>query len=163
MLELARVLKEGPYAPDKTIVFVAWNGGERWEGFSVVNVMSAKVGFNRLHVEAVLELTGVGGGRGEAIALGPGTSYRLAQLIEAAGRRTGVAVTTRGRDPHFGLPTAPGHGERDALSAYISWDGSDALAHLPTDDLSRIEPTKLEDVGRTLSLVLTVLSRETEY
>jgi Zn-dependent M28 family amino/carboxypeptidase len=63
MLEMARVLKEGPYKPDKTIVFVAWAGGERLEGFSVVNAMSAKVGFNLLNVEAVLELSGVGGSR----------------------------------------------------------------------------------------------------
>jgi hypothetical protein len=163
MLELARVLKEGPYTPDKTIVFVAWSGGERWEGFSVVDAMSAKIGFNLLNVEAVLELTGVGGGSGEAISLGAGTSFRLTQLIEAAASRMGVRVTTRGTDPHFGLPTSIGHGTRDALSAFISWDGSDQLAHLPIDDLSRVESEKMEDLGRTLALVLTVLSREVEY
>jgi ABC-type dipeptide/oligopeptide/nickel transport system permease subunit len=163
MLELARVLKEGPYAPDKTVVFVAWSGGERWEGFSVVNAMSAKIGFNLLNVEAVLELTGVGGGSGEAIALGAGTSFRLTQLIEAAAGRVGAEVTTRGTDPHFGLPTSIGHGTRDALSAFISWDGSDQLAHLPLDDPARIEPEKMEEIGETLALVLTVLSREAEY
>jgi hypothetical protein len=125
--------------------------------------MSAKIGFNLLNVEAVLELTGVGGGSGEAISLGAGTSFRLTQLIEAAASRMGVRVTTRGTDPHFGLPTSIGHGTRDALSAFISWDGSDQLAHLPIDDLSRVESEKMEDLGRTLALVLTVLSREVEY
>jgi ABC-type dipeptide/oligopeptide/nickel transport system permease component len=163
MLELARVLKEGPYAPDKTIVFVAWAGGERMEGFSVVNAMSAKLGFNLLNVEAVLELTGVGGGSGDAIALGSGTSFRLTRLIEAAARRTGVDVTTRGRDPHFGLPARIGFGERDALSAYISWDGSDEFAHLADDTVDKLEPEKMESLGETLALVLTVLSREAEY
>jgi hypothetical protein len=125
--------------------------------------MSAKIGFNLLNVEAVLELTGVGGGSGEAIALGPGTSFRLNQLIEAAAGRLGVEVTTRGTDPHFGLPTSIGHGTRDALSAFISWDGSDQLAHLPLDEPTRIEPEKMEELGKTLALVLTVLSREAEY
>jgi peptide/nickel transport system permease protein len=163
MLELARVLKEGPYAPDKTIVFVAWAGGERMEGFSVFNAMSAKVGFHLLNVEAVLELGGVGGGGGDAIALGSGTSFRLTRLIEAAAGRLGVEVTTRGTDAHFGLPTRLGFGERDALTALISWDGSNELAHLPDDNLSSLEPEKMESLGRVMSLVLTVLSREVEY
>jgi peptide/nickel transport system permease protein len=163
MLELARLLKEGPYAPDKTIVFAAWAGGERMEGFSVVNTMGAKVGFNLLNVEAVLELSGVGGGRGNAIALGSGTSFRLTRLIEAAAGRVGVDVTTRGQDPHFGLPARIGFGERDALSAYVSWDGSKELAHLPQDNLANLEPDKMESLGKTLALVLTVLSRETDY
>ena len=163
MLELARILKEGPYAPDKTIVFVAWAGGERMEGLSVVNIMAAKVGFHRLNVESVLELSGVGGGSGEAIALGSGTSFRLTRLIESAAGRVGVDVTTRGRDPHFGLPTRIGFGNRSALTAFISWDGSDALAHSPDDTLANLEPEKMESLGKTLALALTVLSRETEY
>ena len=163
MLELARVLKEGPYTPDKTIVFVAWAGGERMEGFSVFNAMTAKVGFYRLNVEAVLELDGVGGGSGDAIALGSGTSFRLTRLIEAAAGRLGVEVTTRGTDAHFGLPTRLGFGERDALTALVSWDGSNELAHLPDDNLSGLEPEKMESLGRVMSLVLTVLSREVEY
>jgi ABC-type dipeptide/oligopeptide/nickel transport system permease component len=163
MLELARILKDGPYAPDKTIIFVAWAGGERLEGLSVDNIMSAKVGFHRLNVEGVLELSGVGGGSGEAISLGSGTSFRLTRLIESAAGRVGVDVTTRGRDPHFGLPTRIGFGERSALTAYISWDGSDEMAHLPDDNLANLEPEKMESLGETLALVLTVLSRETEY
>ncbi|MBM2842662.1 MAG: hypothetical protein HW404_499 [Anaerolineales bacterium] len=163
MLELARILQEGPYAPDKTIIFVAWAGGERMEGLSVVNIMAAKVGFYRLNVESVLELSGVGGGSGEAIALGSGTSFRLTRLIESAASRVGVDVTTRGRDTHIGLPTRIGFGQRNALTAYVSWDGSDEMAHLPDDTLVNLEPQKMESVGKTLALVLTVLSRESEY
>jgi len=43
MLELARLLKESPYQPDKTILFVAWAGGERSEGLSVVNILNARL------------------------------------------------------------------------------------------------------------------------
>ncbi len=125
--------------------------------------MSAKIGFNLLNVEAVIELSGVGGGSGQAIALGQGTSFRLTRLIEAAAAKTGVSVTTRGTDPHFGLPRAIGFGQRDALSAYVSWDGSDQGVHLPTDTVANLDPEAIDSVGRTMSLVLTVLSRETEY
>jgi hypothetical protein len=66
-------------------------------------------------------------------------------------------------DPHFGLPSRLGYGERDALSALVSWDGSNEVAHLPDDNVGNLEPEKMESLGKVMSLVLSVLSRETEY
>ncbi len=160
MLEIARVLKETPYQPKRTVVFVAWAGGERREGLSLINVMGAKVGFSSLTVDSVLELSGVGAGTGESIYLGEGSSYRLVQLIERAAGRLGFSTTTRGRDPHYGHGTRVGFGGRKALTAYISWDGSDHLAHTPQDTLEMIDPEKLAKVGRTTLLTLLMLSRE---
>ena len=163
MLEMARVLKHGPYAPKKTVVFVAWAGGERYEGLSVTSVMNAKTGFDRLQVEAVIELSGVGAGSGKGIALGQGSSFRLLGLFQGAADRLGVTTTTRGRDPHSGIFAQPGRGGRSALTGYVSWDGSDLLAHTPEDTFETIDPRKLEQVGQTILLAATVLSRETEY
>ena len=128
MLEIARAMQE-TIQPRKTVVFVAWSGGERGEGFSVKNAMGAKLGFNLLTVDAVIELSGMAAGSGKGLALGPGTSFSLVQLFQDAGAELGTAVTTRGRGPHFGMETAPGFGGRSALSAYVSWDGSDQDAH----------------------------------
>ncbi len=163
MLEMARVLKASPYAPKKTIVFAAWPGGERGEGFSVKNVMNAKTGFGLLTVEAVIELSGMGAGTGDAIELAEGSSYRLVQLYQTAGARLGNAMTTRGRDPHFGLPAAVGFGGRSGLTLNVSWDGSDATAHTIDDTAEAIDLEKLRKSGQTTMLVLMVLSRETEY
>jgi ABC-type dipeptide/oligopeptide/nickel transport system permease component len=163
MLETARVLKKGPYAPKKTVVFVAWPGGQRYESLSVVNVMGAKTGFSSLTVEAVIELAGVGAGGGRGIALGTGTSYRLVQLFQAAGERIGVPTTTRGRGPHYGVYAQAPHGGRSALSAYISWDGSDQTAYTLADTPGAVDPQKLKKVGQTTLLAVTVLSRETDY
>lgn len=99
-------------------------------------------------------------GTGKRIALGEGSSYRLVKLIERAAARVGVGVTTRGRGPHTGLPIEAGFGGRSALSAYISWDGSDALAHTPQDDMSHLDPERLRKVGQTMALTLLMLSRE---
>ena len=129
MLEMARLMKESPYQPKKTIVFVAWSGGERQEGLSVKNVMNAKIGFPTLSVESVIELSGLGAGDGKEVALGEGSSYRLTQLYQKAADRLGVATTTRGRGPHFGAQAATAFGGRDALSLYVSWNGSDRTAH----------------------------------
>jgi hypothetical protein len=163
MLEIARVLKGAPYPPKRTIVFVAWPDAERYESLSVSNAMNADPGLRQLAVEAVVELSGVGAGGGKGISLGQGSSYRLVQLFQKAARRLGVATTTRGRGPHFGMYTDPGYGGRSALTAYVSWDGSDRTAHTPEDTFEAIDPKKLEQVGRTTLLAVTVLSREKEY
>jgi len=163
MLEIARVLKEAPHPPKRTVLFVAWPDGERYEGLSVSNVMNINAYFRSLTVETVIELSGVGAGTGEAIVLGEGSSYRLVQLFQDAADRLGTSVTTRGRGPHYGLYTELGYGGRSALTAYVSWDGSDRTAHTPEDTFEAIDPQKLEQVGEATLLVLTVLSREVKY
>lgn len=163
MLELARLFKESPYQPDKTILFVAWAGGERGEGLNVNNIINARPGGNKLTIEAVIELSGVGCGTGASVALGEGSSYRLVTLFQSAAKRYTVPVTTRGRSPHYGREIGPGAGERDALTLSISWDGSDHLAHTPQDTPDTIDLEKIYAVGRTTYLTLLVMSRETEY
>jgi peptide/nickel transport system permease protein len=159
MLEMARVLKATSSQPKKTIMFVAWSGGERQEGLSVTYAMRAKRGFHLLTVEAVIELSGIGAGSGSGIALGPGTSFSLVKLFQDAAGRVGVPVTTRGRGPHFGLDTLSGFGGRTALSAYVSWDGSDQTAHTAADTPEAIDLDKLKQVGQTTLLVVSVLGQ----
>jgi ABC-type dipeptide/oligopeptide/nickel transport system permease component len=163
LLEIARVLKTGVYAPAKTVVFVAWSEGERGKPLMVSDMMNAKTGFSQLKPEAVIELSGLGGGRGQGLALGQGSSYRLVQLLQRAAGRMGVETTTRGRDPHVGLPPAAPFGTRSALTAYVSWDGSDLLAHTPQDTPDAIDPARLRKAGQAVLLATTVLSREVNY
>jgi hypothetical protein len=163
MLEIARALKMSPYPPKKTILFVAWAGGERYEGLSIENVMNAKAGFSKLNVETVIELSGVGFGSGKEIAFGEGSSYRLTELFTAAAEKIGIDTTVRGRGPHYQQYTANGFGGRSALSIYLSWNGSDSSAHLPEDTIDTIDPNKLDKIGRTVLLAVSVLSREVEY
>jgi ABC-type dipeptide/oligopeptide/nickel transport system permease subunit len=163
MLELARLLKESHYQPDKTVLFVAWAGGERQEGLSVVNVLNARPGANKLTVESVLELSGVGYGTGKSVSIGNESSYRLVKLVQAAASRYDVPTTTRGRGPHYDLPALNVFGGREAMTLSLSWDGSDSLAHTPRDTFATIDPLKLRAVGRTAFLTLLVLCRETDY
>jgi peptide/nickel transport system permease protein len=163
LLEIARLMKESPYQPKRTVVFVAWAGGERAEGLSVTNIMNAKIGFSSLNVEAVMELSGVGAGDGSKAAVGEGSSFRLAKLFQQAASRLGVPVTARGRGPHYGMEIAPGFGGRDALTLYLSWDGSDRTAHTMQDTAEGIDPEKLRQIGEASSMTLSVLSREPAY
>jgi len=163
MLELARLMKNSPYPPKRTVIFVAWTGGERGESLSFSNVLSSKTGFDVLEIEVVIELSGVGAGTGREIVLSQGSSFRLVQLFQSAAGRVGTAITTRGRGPHYDIVADTAFGGRSALSLYISWDGSDALAHTPADTIDIIDPEKLSQVGRTTYLGLLVLSREVDY
>ena len=163
MLELARLMTASAYKPEKSMLFVAWAGGERSEGLSVVNVMNARPGANQLTVEVVFELSGVGHGTGDSIALGEVSSYRLVKLFQSAAGKYNDATTTRGRGPHYGNEASLGFGDRSALTLSVSWDGSDALAHTSRDVPALIDPEKLLRVGRSSLLTLMVLARETTY
>jgi hypothetical protein len=163
MLELARLMKESPYQPEKTVLFVAWAGGERQEGLSVVNVLNARPGASELTVESVIELSGVGYGTGDSINLGNDSSYRLVKLFQEAASRYNLSTTTRGRGPHYGMPLPTAFGGREAMTLSVSWDGSDSLAHTPGDTAAIIDPAKLYDIGSSTYLTLLILCRETEY
>jgi hypothetical protein len=114
-------------------------------------------------VTEVIELSGVGYGTGDAIALSEESSFRLVRLFQSAADKLGVPTTTRGRNPHYGHPITFQFGERTALTLSVSWDGSDHLAHTTADTPQIIDPDKLYDSGSTTTLVLFVLARETDY
>ena len=59
--------------------------------------------------------------------------------------------------------SSPMRGGRPALTAYLSWEGSDEFAHTPVDAFELIDPEKVQLLGETALLSLTVLSRENEY
>jgi len=163
LIEMARLLKESAYKPDKTVLFVAWAGGERAERLSVTNIMNARSGGNNLTVTNVIELSGVGYGNGNAIALSEESSYRLVRLFQSAADKLGIPTTTRGRNPHYGHEISFQFGARTALTLAVSWDGSDQLAHTVADTPEIIDPDKVYDVGSATSLILFVLARETDY
>ncbi|MBI9051161.1 MAG: ABC transporter permease subunit [Anaerolineaceae bacterium] len=163
MLEIARVLKQADYTPDKTVMFVAWNSGERYDSLSTSNILNASSGFALLTPEAVIELSGVGAGSGEAISIASGSSYRLIKLFEQAAEEFNYPITSRGTSPHSGLGARSSHGGRTALSAYLSWDGSDQWAHTPWDTVETINTEYLNQLGDTTTLVVTIISREDNY
>lgn len=164
LLELARLLKDSPYAPKRTIIFVAWSGGDRGESLKYLDIMNAYRELNEFKVNEIIEISAVGAGTGKAVNIGAQSSYRLVKLVQDGGKRLGIKTTTRGRGPHYGIvediPTAS---PREAPSLYISWDGSDQNAHTVRDVIENIDPKKLKKSGRLLTLISLILSRENNY
>ena len=164
MLEAARILKQSPFAPKRTIIFVAWSGGERGEALDINNVMGSSKDLIGFTVNEVIEISGVGAGIGKGLNLGGLSSYRLVDLAQKAASRIGLSVSTRGRGPHFNVfSEAQMQTLRDMPTLFLSWDGSDQNAHTLKDTLKSIDPQKLKKSGQLLILILLVLSREMNY
>ncbi|MBN1886363.1 MAG: ABC transporter permease subunit [Thermoflexales bacterium] len=156
MLELARVLVEGPYTPIRTVVLVAGCDGERGVRLDVRKAMSAKRGFNTLTVESVIELEGLGGGSGAGLAIQETSTPHLAQLVwDAAGR---MRAKVASGPTQTGLPRP-----RYPWTVHLSWAGADTNARTPGDSPAGIDVDKLRQAGQTTTLVLTIISRELEY
>jgi hypothetical protein len=163
MLEIARMWQEQEFRPKRTIIFVAWAGGERRLKADVDRFMRAKRGFiGAYRVAAVVELIGVGAGEGEEILLDRSTSDRLTELFQKAARRVGVEATTRGRGIHDDYSLYP-YPDGKLAQITLTWEGSGLHAHTPRDTVENIDLEKLRKMGRTAALGLMVLTRETNY
>ena len=163
MLEIARMWQEQEFRPKRTIIFVAWAGGERRLEADVDRFMRAKRGFiGAYRVAAIVELIGVGAGEGEEILLDRSTSDRLKELFQKAARRVGVEATTRGRGIHDDYSLYP-YPDGKLAQITLTWEGSGLHAHTPRDTVENIDPEKLRKMGRTAALGLMVLTRETNY
>ena len=174
MLELIRAWNEVGYQPKKTFVFVAYAG----EGFVSGQVPSrqidpttflkAKYGFaSSLEIEAVVYLRGLGAGTGDGLSLSTAGSLRLGELFTNAARRQGVAVRRRDEGINLGVifESSAVHmgGGEEAPYIVVTWDGYEATSRLATDTVETVDPYKLDQAGRSVSLALMTIGRETAY
>jgi hypothetical protein len=66
MLEVIRTLQAQGFTPRRTVIFVAWIGGERHRAVDLAQAMKAQPGFEEAYeVVAAIELEGVGAGSGD--------------------------------------------------------------------------------------------------
>lgn len=163
MLEIARTLKEQQFKPKRTILFVAWCGGERHRAVNYSTFLDVRPGYRDLwEVVATLELDGVGAGSGRSAVIERSSRQRLTSVVQEAARRVRAPLTTRGTGLHANVDLWP----RPAQSipgATISWEGSDALAHSPDDRPDRIDPSKMGAVGRMTTLAVMVFAADPAY
>lgn len=163
MLEIVRTLKEADYRPKRTILFVAWSGGERHNSVNYERLLSSREAFARkAELVAGFELEGIAAGTGNSAVIWHSTRQRITSLLRDAAKRVDTPVTTRAAGLHAdtNLWAPP---SEDVPSATISWAGADDLAHLPTDTAANLDPDKMAQVGRMTSLALMVLAGDTSY
>jgi ABC-type dipeptide/oligopeptide/nickel transport system permease component len=171
MLETMRTIQESGYEPYKTLLFVAYSS-EGLEGGEVVStpdpgkLLQARSSFvNNVNLEAVVHLRGLGAGSGDKLALTTSGSQRLAGLFESAAHQIGVNTTRvdEGMDLRLVFENAARGRGQDAPQIGLSWQGWESDRGTSHDTPDKISASKLEEAGRTLSLALMILGRETEY
>jgi hypothetical protein len=173
MLEAVRVMKETGYQPYKTLLFVAYSG-EGFEGGEPVarppdvrKILQAKTGFSTsFEPEAVVELRGLGSGRGEAIAVSSGGSMRLGKLVETCARLMRVPVRKVSDPLDISIvfeDKSYKEGGQEAPTLFLSWEGWEVTSRMPSDALETISARNLEQAGRLLGLTLMAMGRETQY
>jgi ABC-type dipeptide/oligopeptide/nickel transport system permease component/ABC-type lipoprotein export system ATPase subunit len=164
MLEVARVLKEANYQPKRTIMYVAWAGGESYQPPDFWGILRERPGFlESYRIAAAIDLRMVGEGLGDTLLLDRGSSNRLTEALQQAARRSKVSASTLGQGPYgvYGsLYQAP---ERKIPYVFLTWDGSGDNVHRPEDTIESIQPDKLSDVGRVVALAVMYLGHEKEY
>jgi len=163
LLETLRTLKDQGFRPKRTILFVAWIGGERSRAVDYTYFMRAHPAFAEAYtVVAGLELEGVGSGSGSTAVLKRASRERLTRVVQQAARAVRCPLSTR--EPGLHDEQSPGSTVvRPVPSLTISWSGSDLLAHTVGDTAESIDPSKVGHVGRLVTLSLMVLSNDPAY
>lgn len=162
MLEVIRSWKAWNFRPKRTVLFVAWAGGELHQTPSLSQYLSTRSGLSDLKAIAVFQIEGVGAGSGDAVLAWRSSSDRITELVQNGARRLGIAVKTAGLGLH-----AAYHLSQRLQTNYpmitLSWPGADAYSHLPGDAPEALDPAKIGLAGRLISLTAAVLATDTAY
>ena len=175
MLEMLRAWQENNYRPDRTFLFIAYagEGYETSQGphapINPERFLKAKYGFNKLDIEAIVLLRGLGMGEVQVMEMGTGGNLRLLNLFEDAASKVGLK-TSRSRDA-VDLSAAIGTraGMTDAPTAEVApnitlgFRGWDVNQGLPGDAVDSIDPEWMERIGRAVSTGLMILGQEERY
>jgi len=156
LLEIARLWQERGYVPKRTVLFAAWDGEEIG-----LNGSEHYVEHPRYPLEdtvGMLQLDMVGAGT-PTLAIGPG-GLVARQSMEAAAW-LGIPVQS---EPEGGSDHAPFVAAGVPAALYIWWAGEapDLVYHVPEDDISNIDPDRLEAAGQLAHLVTLYMSWEQE-
>lgn len=162
MLEVIRSWKAWNFKPKRTVLFVAWAGGELHQTPALYQYLGTRSGLSDLKVVAVFQIEGVGAGDGDAVLAWRSSSDRMTEMVQSGARRLGIAVKTAGLGLH-----APFYLSQRLQTNYpmitLSWPGADGYSHLPGDGPQSLDPAKIGRAGRLLSLTAAVLATDTAY
>ncbi len=156
LLEMARLWQERGYTPKRTVLFAAWDGEEIG-----LNGSEHYVEHPRYPLEdtvGMLQLDMVGAGT-PTLAIGPGGLVARQSTAAAAWLGIPVQPESGGGSDH-----APFVAAGVPAAIYIWWagDAPDLVYHVPEDDISNIEPDRLEAAGQLAHLVTLYMSWEQE-
>jgi hypothetical protein len=164
LLEVARLWQEQDLDARRSVIFVAWGGGQL-ENPGVVDFIQdrhnfrhllAPVGDRVIEPAIVFQPDYVGAG-GDDLYIHPRSDERLRELLEEASAQEGISVVSQETD----LPPFDYYHAGNTRWVYLSWSDPDVAPD--QDQIARIEKKKLQALGEAFSLVLTQVVRQVDY
>lgn len=165
LLELARVWQQQNLDARRSVMFVAWGGGEAtpigarafFEDRNSFRKLPTRNFSANLRPSYMFFIDHVGAG-GDRLALPPHASESLQDLLENAASDIGVSVVVEPEGEHL---------RETVFTESIPWVRvrweSDGPPDWKMDQLNRIQLEKLEAFGETITLALTKLVRQTNF
>jgi peptide/nickel transport system permease protein len=164
LLEIARVWQEQDIDVRRSVLFVAWGGGQL-DNSGAQDLIADSNNFRfllpssqyaRFDPPVVFQPDSVGAG-GDALFIDPHSSHRLSGLLETAATGVGIPVVFEAGDvqPYDALITD--------VPQWIYFAWSDSSTPPDEDHLERIQAENFQQLGEAFALALTRVVRETEY
>jgi peptide/nickel transport system permease protein len=165
LLETARVWQEQELNARRSVLFVAWGGGELddpqarafFSDRRNFPLLSTSNMYSDFAPSVIIQPDYVGAG-GEVLVVHPKSDDRLARLLRESAEEAGVTVRSEGGD----VPPTP-----DVVASHrtrwlhFAWE--DVHVSPDQDSIGAIQADKLQAVGEAFSLALTRIVRESSY
>ncbi|MBT7783687.1 MAG: M28 family peptidase, partial [Anaerolineae bacterium] len=164
MLEIARLWDEQGLDTRRSVLFVAWGGGELDENgarefledhFNFRHLITSNPN-DRVEPALIIQLDYMGAG-GDALLIHPDSAPDLIILFKETANEFELNIRVETDTPEF---------SKDVITRSIPWISlrwSDASVVPDEDIFANIEKEKLQSFGEVLSLALTKIVRETDY
>jgi hypothetical protein len=164
MLEIARLWNEQELDPRRSVLFVAWGGGQLDQG-AAKDFLDDRFKFRHLITNdprdnvvpsLVVQLDYVGAG-GDTLLYHPNSSKQLVEILEETASETGLVVKGEIDSSEF---------TPDIITQRIPWISirwENAQISPIDDTFEKIDRDKLQSLGETLSLMLIKLVREVDF
>jgi ABC-type dipeptide/oligopeptide/nickel transport system permease subunit len=165
MLEIIRLWQEQDFQPRRSVLFVAWAGGEL--PYSGAHYLRDHPGFlARYTIAAVIHLDRLGGAAGDGLVVHQaGGGNNLFDLLTASAARLDVEVTQGTAMHRYYQQTFTGmsgdrYGGRNG-SLIVTW--GDPQPTLADDTLDHINPRHLSQAAQVINLTLITAAHEPRY
>ena len=165
LLEVARLWQLQELNARRSVLFVAWGGGQ-------LDEPGAKEFLNDAHnipslstrdmyrdfAPAIVIQPDYAGAGGDSLFIHPDSDRRLTRLLAETASQVGIEVVTGQQHvlPHEDLLAS-----RRTRWLHVTWSDPDVAPD--EDTLERIDPDKLQRLGEAFSLALTTIVRQTSY
>lgn len=166
MLEIARLWDEQELDPRRSVLFVAWGGGQL-DHTLATDFVADRFNFRHLItnnprdnvVPRILVQLDYAGAGGDTLYVHPDSSKQLLELFEQTATQTDIVIEQQIDKPEFTADTIINNRNIQWLS--LRW--ADAYTPPSEDTFNNISREKIQELGESLSLMLINLVREADF